>query len=520
MAQLKDSIVTGDLRVTGKIYGTATNSDKVNNLTVLTAVPANAKFTDTTYSSKTAASGGTEVSLVTTGEKYTWNRRVYYGTCTTAGGTADKVADLEGSEAFTLETGSIVMIKMTNVNTASNPTLNVESTGAKSIMRYGTTAASTSANTSWNAGGAVTFVYDGTYWLIADFAYRGNDNTIPSAYSTTGAGTAAKVASFTSYNLLAKQYFMLVISTTNTVKGALTLNVNGKGAKPIYINGSASSASNYTMPAGTYLVYYDGTNYHLRTDGKIPNLAAVASSGSYNDLSNKPTIPDVSGKVDKINITAQTTQAVYPIKINAQGQITAYGNAVTSMTPSSHSHGNITNGGDITTTATIASGDRLVINDESASKVTNSSITFGTDTTTFLRNDGTWAAAGGGGDPLDAYPVGSIYMSVNNTSPATLFGGTWARIEDRFLLAATNPSASTVTYPAGSLGGAATVTLDTNTIPSHRHSVGVGTGSSTPGGDFNCAWGGSSTWSSYTGGGQAHNNMPPYLAVYMWQRTA
>ena len=75
MAQLKDSIVTGDLRVTGKIYGTATNSDKVNNLTVLTAVPANAKFTDTTYTSKTAASGGTEVSLVTTGEKYTWNNK-------------------------------------------------------------------------------------------------------------------------------------------------------------------------------------------------------------------------------------------------------------------------------------------------------------------------------------------------------------------------------------------------------------------------------------------------------------
>lgn len=217
--------------------------------------------------------------------------RVRYGTCTTAAGTVAKVADLEGSETFTLTTGSIVMIKMTNENTVANPTLNVESTGAKSIMRYGTTTASTNANTSWNAGGAVTFVYDGTNWLIADFALRGNDNTIPSAYCTTGAGTAAKAASFTNYNLLAKQYFMLVISTTNTVKGAITLNVNGKGAKPIYINGSASSASNYTMPAGTYLVYYDGTNYHLRTDGKIPNLAAVASSGSYNDLSNKPTIP-------------------------------------------------------------------------------------------------------------------------------------------------------------------------------------------------------------------------------------
>ena len=57
---------------------------------------------------------------------------------------------------------------------------------------------------------------------------------------------------------------------------------------------------------------------------------------------------------------------------------------------SNHGHGNISNGGDITTTATIASGDRLVINDESASKVTNSSITFGNSTTSYLANNGTW----------------------------------------------------------------------------------------------------------------------------------
>ena len=55
-----------------------------------------------------------------------------------------------------------------------------------------------------------------------------------------------------------------------------------------------------------------------------------------------------------------------------------------------HTHGNITNDGDITATATIASGDRLIINDESASKVTNSSITFGTSTSQYLANNGTW----------------------------------------------------------------------------------------------------------------------------------
>lgn len=60
-----------------------------------------------------------------------------------------------------------------------------------------------------------------------------------------------------------------------------------------------------------------------------------------------------------------------------------------------HTHGNITNAGDITATATIANGDRLVINDESASRVTNSSITFGTGTTTFLANNGTWQTPSG-----------------------------------------------------------------------------------------------------------------------------
>ena len=48
------------------------------------------------------------------------------------------------------------------------------------------------------------------------------------------------------------------------------------------------------------------------------------------------------------------------------------------------------------------------------------------------------------------YPVGSIYMSVNSTSPETLFGGTWVQIKDTFLLSAGD------TYTAGNTGGSAT----------------------------------------------------------------
>lgn len=64
------------------------------------------------------------------------------------------------------------------------------------------------------------------------------------------------------------------------------------------------------------------------------------------------------------------------------------------------------------------------------------------------------------------YPVGSIYCSYGNTSPAVLFGfGTWVKIEGRFLLGAN------ATYSLGSTGGAATVTLTVNQIPSHNHSA-------------------------------------------------
>lgn len=126
------------------------------------------------------------------------------------------------------------------------------------------------------------------------------------------------------------------------------------------------------------------------------------------------------------------------------------------------------------------------------------------------------------------YPIGSIYMSVNNVSPATLFGGTWEQIEDRFLLAAGS------SYSAGSTGGAATVALTVNQLPSHNHGfldywttywdgVAYGRLAVALNGDGNGHSDVGTTGREYTastGKGEAHNNMPPYLAVYVWKRTA
>ena len=128
---------------------------------------------------------------------------------------------------------------------------------------------------------------------------------------------------------------------------------------------------------------------------------------------------------------------------------------------------------------------------------------------------------GGAGSIADlVYPVGAIYLSASSTSPQTLFGGTWQRIQDRFLLCAGS------TYKAGKTGGEASHTLTIDEIPSHSHVASSyktqvdRAGYSeyeamTANGDYPAP-----VATGAAGGGQAHNNMPPYLAVYAWQRVA
>lgn len=75
-----------------------------------------------------------------------------YGECGTAAGTAAKTVTIDN---FSLETGAAILVKFTNKNSASSPTLNVNSTGAKAIKIYGTTNASTDESTTGWAAGAV-----------------------------------------------------------------------------------------------------------------------------------------------------------------------------------------------------------------------------------------------------------------------------------------------------------------------------------------------------------------------------
>ena len=293
------------------VYDGTAGKIKSSGYTIAKSVPSDAKFTDTTYSSKSAASGGTDVSLVTTGEKATWNAKASTSVATTSANglmSKDDKTKLDG-----IATGATA-----NKGTVTKITAGTGLTGGD-ITSSGTIALATSGVTAGTYGddestrtlthsdvfdvpqitvdsyGRVTSATTKTLTLPAS----GNTDTYTSAYCNTAAGTAAKAATCTGYSLLANSYLHITMVNSNSSAGALTLNVNEKGAKPVYINGSASSSSNYNLPAGTYIVYYDGSNYYFRTDGAItgkttsvPNHSADYIIGGYLNIhpENSPTL--------------------------------------------------------------------------------------------------------------------------------------------------------------------------------------------------------------------------------------
>lgn len=155
----------------------------------------------------------------------------------------------------------------------------------------------------------------------------------------------------------------------------------------------------------------------------------------------------------------------------------------------------------------------------------------------------------------DIYPVGSIYMSVNSTEPSTLFGGTWERLKGRFLIGAgavadTNSNtnfgslgAEKPNIVSGETGGQYYHKLNIDEMPEHHHDTNdytlvvnknaaqiktnmgakpvINDGEYTniiPNIKATKNEDGNATGDA--GGDGKHNNMPPYLAVYMWKRTA
>lgn len=309
----------------------------------------------------------------------------------------------------------------------------------------------------------------------------------------TAAGTAAKVVACTNYSSLTAGTIVFVkFTNTNSAAVAnLTMNVNSKGAKSIKClrNGSVQNLPDvgYLRANQVYMFWYDGTQW--------------------------VTVVDYNTNTMVTQNAATTAAGAYPVILAYSTATTAVSNAVNKTSTLTYNPSTTKLHTPILEVTTASYGDTLP--------------SSGTTGQIFFKS-----RAGGAIDTLlerlqaienKIYPVGSIYISVNSTDPSVLFGGTWELLPDRFLLGAGN------LYTNGSMDGETEHTLTVNEIPSHRHAMyqrgsgdlgwgyewvsGSGSGKSSGSGEY-------ASGVFATGGGAAHNNMPPYLAVYMWKRTA
>lgn len=216
-------------------------------------------------------------------------------------------ATLSGMEGYT--NGMVLVAKFTMTTPPNNAcTLNINNKGAIDIKALNDT------NVYGILGNNKIFilVYDGICFKVVS-SYYSDSNTVPSAYCSTAAATAAKAASCSGYALKENSYIHVLFTTTNTAASALTLNINSKGAKPIYINGTASSATNKDLPAGSYIAFYDGTKYHLRTDEVIPGTIENANRAKNADSADSVQWSGVSNK-EVLSSSSHATTSEYVVK--------------------------------------------------------------------------------------------------------------------------------------------------------------------------------------------------------------
>ena len=180
----------------------------------------------------------------------------YYGTCDTAGATASKVVTVPASENFVLQVGDIVGVRFTYDNTANNPTINVNNSGAKPIY-YNKSAVST--GTLWAGGEAdrdTLFMYDGTNWVW--IAHDVDLNT-------------DALADLTDTN----------ISSPSNGQALVYNSTSGKWENATPVNSlSGLSDATITTPADKQLLQYNGTSSKWENKALYKKLTATLTAGS------------------------------------------------------------------------------------------------------------------------------------------------------------------------------------------------------------------------------------------------
>ena len=234
-------------------------------------------------------------------------------------------------------------------------------------------------------------------------------------------------------------------------------------------------------------------------------------SGTYIDSlnSSNPVAGDpVNEGDDHIRLLKSTVKATFP---NVSGAVTA-----------THTELNLIDG----VTANTTELNYLDISTLGTAEASKAVTTDANNDSTGMRNltvSGTITIGSNTATTIQTvYPVGSIYINAAvSTNPGTLLGfGTWAAFGAGRVMVGLNSGDSDFDT-AQETGGAKTHTLTTSEIPAHTHNSNfVTSGTSVSGVSTSGNYDAATNATSSTGGGSAHNNVQPYIVVYMWRRTA
>ena len=245
---------------------------------------------DTTYSAATTSADG----LMSKTDKSKLNAtNIAYGTCSTDAATAAKVVTVSGNTNWTLAAGSVITIVFSATNTASNPTLNVNGTGAKNVFYNGTQITTSSLGMAGTVSTPMTFMYDGTQYVLTSWG-KDNNTTYTNVklghgYATcsTAEATTAKVGTLSSYTLTTGG--IVAVKFTNAVPAGSTLNINSKGAKAIYYKGKAIVDG--VIGAGEVATFiYNGSQYHLLTVDRNRFFTSLVPYGTSIEASETATV--------------------------------------------------------------------------------------------------------------------------------------------------------------------------------------------------------------------------------------
>lgn len=208
-----------------------------------------------------------------------------YATCSTAAGTAAKVATITPGSNFSLETGARIAVKFTNALSVAAPTLNVNSSGAKAIYFRGATL--TSAH-YWAAGSTVDFVFDGTYWQMLGAQHN---NT----YSLSSFGITATAAELNTLDGITAS--VTELNYTEGVTSNIQTQLNSKISTNMgYVNKSLTWNSNsylqhvillFPAPQSTTYCghnYIDGKFFCWKTGGNVYDTIEINANCVYGCL--------------------------------------------------------------------------------------------------------------------------------------------------------------------------------------------------------------------------------------------